>query len=133
MLDMYRAGSPFAQIRDRFRQAYPREREIFSIAALRSMFFKILRMAVRRLSQEVYKSGRNDLPELARLEDQLVKNIINCSECFEIRRLLVEVYVSEMCGRVLLTQLIGLINQYAEQGGGVKKSDALSMQLAADS
>jgi len=67
LIDMYRAGHQIAQIRDKFCQTYPHDAKMFSIAALRSMFFKILRMSIRRLSQEVWKSGRTDLPELVKL------------------------------------------------------------------
>ena len=51
MIDMYRAGHQIAQIRDKFCQTFPHDTRLFTIAALRSMFFKILRMAIRRLSQ----------------------------------------------------------------------------------
>ena len=47
---MYRAGSQISQIRDKLCQTFPRETQLFSLAALRSMFFKILRKAIRRLS-----------------------------------------------------------------------------------
>jgi len=122
---MYRAGARFAQIRERFMQHYPREKGLFTLKALRSMFFKIIRMSIRRLLSE-YEERRDILPTLTKLEDQLVKNIINCAECGAIRRILVEIYMSEVCAKAKLIQAILMINCYAKAGGGIKKSAALS-------
>lgn len=123
MLSMYRGGQQFAQIRDRFKELYPKETRLFTVEALRSMMFKILRVAIRRLSDQVFKNVRYNLPTLVKLEDQLVKNLINCSHCFQIRRMLIDLYRTQAGSRELLATLIEAINSYNSAGGGMKKSE----------
>jgi hypothetical protein len=41
--------------------------------------------------------------------------------------MLIEIYCSEVCGKRKLGEVILMINRYAENGGGLKKSVALSM------
>ena len=123
MADMYRAGFSFVMIRDRLCETFPKESELFSVGALRSMLFKIMRMAIRRLQEEINKSEYAPVPALTRLKDQLVKNIINCQESFEIRKLLIDLHMCENYGPIKLTHLIEMINQYASNGGDIKKKD----------
>jgi len=42
---------------------------------------------------------------------------------------LVDIYAAEICGPTLLTEVIHLINGYAESGGSVKKSAAMMQRF----
>lgn len=132
MLRLYRTNNQLAQIRDQFKTQFPERSALFTTNSLRSMFIKLIRMAVRRLTHEVWKSGRRDLPPLVKLDDQLVKNLINSADCLEIRWLLIDIYQSaNPCNRELLVKTIFEINEYALRGGAVRKTDALSLQFPA--
>ena len=86
------------------------------------MLFKILRQAVGKLKDVVHKGNRLSLPEMIKLEDQLVKNIINCTDCVELRKKLIRLYESENVDFKLVVQLIEGINSYSENGGNLKRS-----------
>ena len=93
------------------------------------MLFKLLRLAVKSLTNEVFKSGRQDLPRLTKLSDQLIKNIINCKETFYIRKLLINLYECEEghCPRSILVNVVNSINDYSFNGGNFKKSEPISI------
>ena len=63
-----------------------------------------------RFKDLVIKSNRMNLPEMAKLTEQLVKNIINCSEGIELRKKLIRFYESEYVDFKLVVNIIEDIN-----------------------
>jgi len=62
-----------------------------------------------------------------KLDDQLVKNIVNCVECFQLRRMILELHTIKGAPRELISKIINAINYYNDCGGAYKKSEAVTM------
>ncbi len=72
---MYKKNYKIAVIRDLFHQKYPNDMHIFTVAALRSQIFRIIRMGIRKLYYFIANFGRS-LPEMIALDDNRVKAIL---------------------------------------------------------
>ncbi len=123
LLNMYREGSNLTQVREHLIVTYPQHKNIFILHSLKSVFNKIMRMAIKRLRQESSSAGRG-VPALVDLEEQLTFNIIYCGgDSHHIRILLAEFFQQPVPADLkVLANLISAINQFAKKGGGIKRS-----------
>jgi hypothetical protein len=51
LLALYRKTANVSQIRDRFQLVFPEDAAIFTVEAIRSKIFKILRVAIKKIHQ----------------------------------------------------------------------------------
>jgi hypothetical protein len=68
---------------------------MFTVEALRSKLFKILRMAIKKIIESTKRSGSGMLTPLIRLNDSRVKMIINNHQFRKVRLLILDLYAKE--------------------------------------
>jgi hypothetical protein len=69
---------------------------MFTVEALRSKLFKILRMAIKKILESTKRSGSGKLTPLIRLNDSRVKMIINNHQFRKVRLLILDLYAKQL-------------------------------------
>lgn len=110
MLTHYKKFHQLNQIRDIFKRNYPAQEEFFSVEALRSEFFKILRLSLRKVAIFCDKYGKNRVPTLVKLNDTHIKYILRSPNALKSRQLLVDNYLLEECNIPKLYETVTTIN-----------------------
>ena len=85
---------------------YPRQAQYFSVEAIRAMLFKILRQSISTLKKLINTQKQMDLPKIDKHKDQLIKNILICTESNNLRLKLIKFYESEKVDFNLVINII---------------------------
>jgi len=68
MLEFYKSDQRFANMRTYFRQIHPQTADNYSIASLKSQFFRILRAVLKQISIFLQLKGQKNFPEMIKLD-----------------------------------------------------------------
>ena len=94
------------QITDYLKEIFPKDRDAFSIVALRSQLFKILRKALRKLDTLINKYGSTRIPEFRKLNHYESRAIIYNNDGIDVRLLLLDIYCSQIYDERLIIDTI---------------------------
>ena len=97
-------------------KSYKNYKSMFTVAALRSKLYKILRSAIRKLYSFICQDDvAKKLPQMGKLGHNEIRWIIYNNEGFHVRLLLINIFQSSHFDLRLLTQAINAITKYIEE------------------
>lgn len=111
MVDAITESKTIARARDILMEKYGDNAVLSNVKELKSRFFKILRIGVKRL-QRYAQEFAHKVPLLVHLSDEKIKTIIRCPEALESRIALGKLYKTTSFNAQILTETINIINAF---------------------